>query len=189
MILAADVCRLFIAAEPGEIDEPAIKRALGSVTARSLAEVAELFGVSPQTVRQGWRQGGMPGSRGKWNAAAIALWFLRRRQRNSHRLSASNSSPSDELEMRAMTARVGIREFQLRRQLEHYIDVDQVKSECDVCVDVIRSELATVSDSLSLPCSESASAEMRDEIQRAIDHALTAAEERLNRIGLPVRSP
>ena len=52
---------------------------VGDRVAKSLKEVADFFGVQPNTVKTGWRKlGGMPGGEGKWPLAAILDWKLQR---------------------------------------------------------------------------------------------------------------
>lgn len=47
-----------------------------------MAEVADFFGVSPNTTKE-WRKLGMPGRPGRWYLGAIARWYLDRRSRGT----------------------------------------------------------------------------------------------------------
>lgn len=61
-------------------DEPFDSRSLAILLpgfVRTLDEVAEAFGMSPNTVKQSWKSAGMPGKSGRYQLAKIAEWRLK----------------------------------------------------------------------------------------------------------------
>ena len=56
---------------------PRVTAMVGDRTVSTLREVAEEFGRSPNTISGSWRNGGMPGSPGKWHLPTIAMWRYR----------------------------------------------------------------------------------------------------------------
>lgn len=181
----AAVCRLLLAVEPAFVDERAIREAVGSVVVGTMPKVAELFGVSSQTVRQGWRQGGMPGKNGEWNAAEIAIWYLQRRLRQAEQRSASEPGEGgamDKLAYREALAITRMREIKLAKEEAGVVDRHQVQSEIGAALGVLRENLLAVPRSLLPYLPAGQAEELAEEVRRSIAHSLTATVEKLTKL-------
>lgn len=173
---------MLLACEPVCADEVTIRELLGGVNVGTMPEVAELFDVSPQTVQQGWRQGGMPGENGKWNIAEIAIWHIRRRLRHAESRRPGDPASGDamsQLAYREQIAIVRLREIKLAKEAGTSIDRHQAQAETSTALSILRENLLSVPRSL-LPYFPAGQAEeLADEVKRQISHSLTATAEAL----------
>lgn len=115
--LAAKV-KAVIAMRPTVISAKLLRTLIGNVKLRTLPEVAEAFGRSPNTVNQTWRQGGMPGGSGRYDAAEILAWLLQRDAEIADRTRRNTASSSDsdrELERRQLEAETRKLELQAEK--------------------------------------------------------------------------
>ena len=172
---------MLLAIAPAYVDEEAIRRGLGGLTVATMPEVAALFGVSPQTVQQGWRQGGMPGENGKWPIAEIAIWHIRRRirQAEARRISDGPDDDLSQLDLRERLADVRTKELRLSKIADEVIDRHQAQADVSTALSILRENVLAVPRSL-LPYFPAGQAEeLAEEVRRSLTHAMTAAAESL----------
>jgi len=113
---AKDAVRLLWLATQGKLDEATIRKVIGRAEAKSLTEVAKVFGVSVATVRHTWRPNGMPsiGTRGRGSKAPLAdilIWLIQRNAANMEARGADeHTKRKREAETRAAEAEARIKE-------------------------------------------------------------------------------
>lgn len=70
------LCEAIRRLRPSSTDREAIAALVGNTTCKTLAEVAEHFGLAESTLKTGWRPTGMPGRAGAYRLAEILLWRI-----------------------------------------------------------------------------------------------------------------
>lgn len=87
-----------------------------------MAEVADFFGVSLNTVKE-WRKFEMPGHQGRWELGAIARWYLDRR---SARRAGSSEGPGPPAAQLTDFAKARL-DREIARAEKERMQVDQMK--------------------------------------------------------------
>ncbi len=75
---AVEIFLLLLKKCPRAIDEQLILKWFSGIVLKSQAQVARVFGVSPNTVKTSWKASGMPGGPDGYDLAQIAIWLWRR---------------------------------------------------------------------------------------------------------------
>ena len=80
----------------------------GALVCRTLAEVAEWFGLELQTVKQ-WRSSGCPGDEGHYEIQAIARWRVARTQNQAQPKTEGAKARLEQEQMQLQNARLQVR--------------------------------------------------------------------------------
>lgn len=165
----------------GNLDEQKLRACLGRRVARSHAELARIFGVSANTIRQSWVPAGMPGKSPNFDAIAIAVWRegyeadLRHRQPG---LSA-RSQAAELRELEIEDKRLDLQRKQRRAAIEEgdMVERHKVERELAALVAVTRERFLRVAAMIEPMLPADIAVEIRIEIEKQIRRQLVALSE------------
>ncbi len=169
------VCESLVKLSKGEFDAESIRLILGDRTVLTLPDVGESFGVRPSTVRQSWRQAGMPGSRGSYSLSEILLWVLERNIQNEKHIQ-STKKPKDrmsEIELEKAELDLQARRDSFLKNRGEVVPVFQVRAEMSAVLTLMKRTLLEIPRTIMplLPLDQSD--EIGQHIKREIEKALT----------------
>lgn len=165
----------------GEIDEQQLRDCLGRQVARSHAELARIFGVSANTIRQSWVPAGMPGKSPNFDVIAIMVWRakyeadLRRRQPGTTARSQATELRELEIESKRLT-------LQRQQRIAAMEDGDMIERhraerEIAALVSVTRERLLRVASLIEPMLPAAIAVEIRVEIEKQVRRQLLAMSE------------
>ena len=132
------------AMQPAVATIDGLRAILGRVTLRTLPEIASLFGVQANTVKQSWRQAGMPGETNRYDLAEVLAWKLARDQRNDQQQQSSVNDLNRKLkeaELRNEEAMAAIRELKFGRDSGNAIERSIAEAELATIIVTAREQI------------------------------------------------
>jgi phage terminase Nu1 subunit (DNA packaging protein) len=182
---ATAVCQVLLATEPMLVNESVIRAAIGDAVVATLPAVADVFGVSPNTVKQSWRQGGMPGAAKSYPIADIAIWYLQRQVANAEQRVTSTSDFNKQLadiELRKAEADTRLRELKLSETEDQLVARATVQSEVAMLLGVLREQLLGVPRQMTPMFPVAQAEDLTTEVERMITRSLIAITEKLSQL-------
>lgn len=180
------LCGLVLSLANGQIDEKAVRSVIGNRVAKRLEDVAIEFGVSPATLRQSWRQVGMPGEAGKWPLAEILIWRIGYQKELSKRRGGLSDVSDRDLDRRLKEADVEKAEAQARKlnaeveeRIGSLISLEEVTEATSAAFAFAGRRMAQIPDKLAPRMSEELAREMVPAWRHEIDLVLQALAESL----------
>lgn len=131
---------------------------------RTLAEVAEWFGLELQTVKQ-WRSSGCPGVEGAYDVQQIARWRVAKGQNNSPPRDLSVKQRLEEQSLELNNARLEVR---LRRESGELVSRSAAKAAIQQMFARLKGQLETLPDQLAPLVAQDVRADFRLDAQTRI---------------------
>jgi hypothetical protein len=152
----------------------------GAGEAKSVSQLAAWFGVSPTTVKTGWRRSrDMPGKEGKWPLAEILLWKLdRETQTAATEMSQRRDASVAPLEAKRIAdarkaeVETALKEMKLRQLAGDLLDRGDVEREISERIAIARHCLGRVPATLLPRLPKALAPEIIELVRNEIESAL-----------------
>lgn len=167
--------------KPAVADRVAIIAAMGGsdTVVRTMPEVAAAFDVRPSTIRQSWKQAGMPGANGKYSLAKIAEWRIEHERQNETAKSASSRHRDELNDIEIESKRLDLMERRARFDAGAglLVEKDQVRREVAALLAVLQKSLLAIPRQIMPFLPAKVADTVAAEVEKKIRHALKALSE------------
>lgn len=176
---------LLLAALNQRLDADQVISILGDPAVESLDEVAQAFGVSPNTVKQSWRSGGMPGRPNAWPLAQILVWKEGHDRSVRLRRNPSTSAEQRQAEADARKTELQVEklELELAETAGRLIDRKVAGTAYRTILAKLSEALGTIGDEMETEFPINVAKEKVATINRKLQLVLRAAAEEGARVG------
>lgn len=161
-----------MASRPGEIDEKKLRASVGKWVAKSHAELASIFGVAGNTIKQSWVPAGMPGKSPNYDVISIFLWRIQYESELTEKQTGTTArSQSAELrEIEIEDKRLDLERKRRRAAIEEGDMVERHKVEREVAalLSVTRERFLRVAAMIEPMLPADVAVEVRVEIEKQI---------------------
>jgi len=167
------------------IDRKLVAAVVGDRVVKTLPEVGRAFGREASTIRQIWRQGGMPGTTGKWNLVDIACWRLERDAKEAGRQKSTVSPKNErlaEIDLRIAELSLAKREREELEAQGRSVDLLWVRSNISVLIVSMREHMLGIPRLLHTFIPQKQRGKVSAEIDRLVRLMLTQASETSTRL-------
>jgi transposase-like protein len=170
------VCGALLALKPANLDEKMVRAVVGKRIVKTLAEVAQEFGIQATSLRSSWRVQGMPGKPGRFDLAEVTLWRLQHEADVAERMPGSTAKSQavelKDLEIRERALVVKERERRDAMAEGNMVEAHKVRSEQTALNTVLRQRLGRVGADIEPMLPAEIAIDIRVEIERNIGRQL-----------------